>query len=299
MRVSELYNTICRGKWFILPSLVDANRMLVQRLMKREVRAEEEQEGRGALRMRIYGRAMERSESATFDELPEESTVVVPLHGTMTKYNTWCSYGTQHIASLVQAAAESPRVKSIVLDIDSGGGSVDAIAPMLDAIAECKRRRKGCVAAVDLCASAAYYVACHTDGIVAMNRVSSELGSIGVMMQFYDYAKYYEKEGITQHRIYSTLSDYKNAPFEAALKGDYTKIRSEELDPLARQFQMAVKKCRPKLKADTEGILSGRMFYADDAVTLGLADEVGTLERAVSLSRAKSDEYLLQAYYNE
>ena len=90
------------------------------------------------------------------------------------------------------------------------------------------------------------------------------------------------------YTIYSNLSDYKNAPFEAAKKGEYDKIKAEELDPLARKFQNAVKNKRgDKLKHDTEGLLSGRMFYQDDALEVGLIDHVGNLDFAVSRVRSK------------
>ena len=121
---------------------------------------------------------------------------------------------------------------------------------------------------------------------MAANAISSEFGSIGVMMQFPDYAKYYEKEGIKVHTIYSNLSTYKNAPFEAAKKGEYESIKAEELDPLARKFQANVRAKRAgKLDENVEGILSGKVFYAEDALKNGLIDSIGTLDRAVSRVR--------------
>lgn len=51
------------------------------------------------------------------------------------------------------------------------------------------------VAACDLCASAAYYVAVHCNEIIAANTISVEFGSIGVMMSFMDY------ENTTKRRV--------------------------------------------------------------------------------------------------
>ena len=93
---------------------------------------------------------------------------------------------------------------------------MDAIAPLVDAILYARGKGKAVVAHCDLCASAAYYAASYCNEIIAANEVSAEFGSIGVMMSFPDYAKYYESAGIKVHTIYSNLSDYKNAPFEAA-----------------------------------------------------------------------------------
>jgi protease-4 len=105
------------------------------------------------------------------------------------------------------------------------------------------------------------------------------------MMQFPDYAKYYEEKGIKIHTIYSNLSTYKNAPFEAARKGEYASIKEEQLDPLARKFQEAVKSHRPDLDEKVEGILNGRMFYAQDALKHGLIDQIGTAQEATDLVR--------------
>ena len=126
--------------------------------------------------------------------------------------------------------------------------------------------------------------------------ISAEFGSIGVMTQLADYAGYYEQRGIKLHNIYSTLSEHKNAPFEAALKGDYKSIKEEELDPLARQFQSSVKAHRPGLDLKTEGLLSGRMFMYDEAQRVGLIDGIGTLDDAVSEVRRRAAEAHLERY---
>lgn len=42
------------------------------------------------------------------------------------------------------------------------------------------------------------------------------------MMSFPDYAKYYEKEGVKIHTIYSDLSNYKNAPLKRLKRASMT-----------------------------------------------------------------------------
>jgi protease-4 len=223
-----------------------------------------------------------------FANAPKDSVAVVSLRGDMLKEGTMCSYGTEEIAAVLREAADARNIIGTRLDIDSGGGAVDAIAPMLEAIAYTQSKDKPVVASCDLCASAAYYVACHCNSIVADNSLSAEFGSIGVMMQFPDYAKYYEQKGIKIHTIYSNLSEWKNAPFEAARRGDYASIKAEQLDPLARQFQEAVKAHRQQLDLTVDGILNGRMFYAADALKHGLIDQVGTAAEATELVRRLS-----------
>ena len=299
MTFSSLYSAVCRGKWFLSFREVDANLLLVERLLLHDASLANgnalSEDTPLPVMLELEGKLMKHG--GTFDDAPKGSTAIIPVHGTMLKYGTMCSYGTTEIAEVVREAADSKNISSIVLDMDSGGGSVDAIAPMLDVVRHAQGKQKAVVAYCDLCASAAYYVACACNEIVAGNEVSAELGSIGVMMSFMDYAKYYENLGIKQHTIYSNLSDYKNLPFEAAKRGDYKAIRDEELDPLARDFQEAVKRGRgARLQLDTEGLLRGRMFYAKDAVRVGLADRIGTLEQATARSRELSAQMTIESY---
>ena len=299
MTFSSLYSAVCRGKWFLSFREVDANLLLVERLLLHDASLANgnalSEDTPLPVMLELEGKLMKHG--GTFDDAPKGSTAIIPVHGTMLKYGTMCSYGTTEIAEVVREAADSKNISSIVLDMDSGGGSVDAIAPLLDVVRYAQGKQKAVVAYCDLCASAAYYVACACNEIVAGNEVSAELGSIGVMMSFMDYAKYYENLGVKQHTIYSNLSDYKNLPFEAAKRGDYQAIRDEELDPLARDFQEAVKRGRgARLQLETEGLLRGRMFYAKEAVRVGLADRIGTLEQATARSRELSAQMTIESY---
>ena len=150
-----------------------------------------------------------------------------------------------------------------------------------------------------MCASAAYYSAIYCNEIIAGNDISSEIGSIGVMMSFWDWAKAKEEQGGKQHTIYSNLSDWKNKPFELALKGEYEQIKLEELDPLAKKFQAAVIQRRgDKLKQETAGILAGRMFFAETAKEVGLIDHVGSLDMAIGRAREIRNNMLVNNYLN-
>ena len=295
MAFSNLYYTILNKPFFIDVRRIDAQAVLIDKFLEHDVEGmngDTLSKRQPILRMIAAGHAQDNQ----FSKAPEGSVAVVQLRGDMMKEGTMCSYGTEEIAAVVREAADAKNIIGIRLDIDSGGGAVDAIAPMLDAIAFSQSKGKPVVAACDLCASAAYYVACHCDQIVAVNDISAEFGSIGVMMQFPDYAKYYEQKGIKIHTIYSNLSDWKNAPFEAARRGDYASIKAEQLDPLARQFQEAVKSHRKNLKQDIDGIVAGRMFYARQALEYGLIDQIGTTESATELVRKLSASVALEQY---
>jgi len=299
MAFSTLYYTILNKPFFIDLRRIDAQAVMIDKFLERDIAdmtAEKLSDSKPLVREIDAVVPYMQTSTGDFSKAPEGSVAVISLKGDMMKGGTMCSYGTEELAAVVREAADAKNIIGIRLDIDSGGGAVDAIPPMLDAIAYCQSKGKPVVAACDLCASAAYYVASHCDSIVAVNDISAEFGSIGVMMQFPDYAKYYEQKGIKIHTIYSDLSDYKNAPFEAARKGDYKSIKEEMLNPLARQFQEAVKSHRKDLKQDIDGILNGRVFYARQSLVNGLIDEVGTTESATEKVRQLSAQMQLTQY---
>lgn len=300
MAFSSLYSSVLRGKWFISFKDVEANHILVNKLLERGVDSEDTTKLSEKTPITVSAISEKEMKSGNdFTDAPQDSVAIIGLQGSMIKYGSYCSYGTTEVAELINKAADSPKITGILLDIDSGGGSVDSIAPLVDAIQYAQKKKKCVIAYCDLCASAAYYVACYCDEIVASNTISSEFGSIGVMMGFQDYAKYYENAGIKTHTIYSDLSNYKNAPFESAKEGNYDAIKTEELNPLARGFQEAVKSKRgDKLDLKVEGIIAGRMFYANEAKTNGLIDSIGTRDFAVNRVREIRRDACLTDYIN-
>lgn len=304
MNVSPLLTSLIKGQWAIDPRMIESNRLLIDKLLSRGFSPED-----GKLLSLSYPIVFSAaSPSATesnslqdvndLDHLEPESTLIVPIAGTMLKYGTLCSYGTAEIAQSLLAVGMNDKVGSVILDMDSGGGSADSIAPLVAAIQELKQRGKAVIACVDLCASACYFTASYCDEIIAGNDISAEIGSIGVMCTLRDYSKYYEEAGVKEHTIYSTHSEYKNRPFELAQKGEYDEIRKEELDPLALRFQAAIRANRGnKLNEETPGLLAGRMFFAESAKQVGLIDHVGNLNLAVQRARELREINLVKNYY--
>ena len=156
MAFSTLYSAVCRGKWFISFRDVDANLLLVHKLLSHDASISDGKNKSESEPIQVMleheGAVMKRGN--TFADAPQGSTAIIPVHGTMLKYGTMCSYGTTEIASVIDEAAQAKSISSILLDMDSGGGSVDAIAPLIDAIRSAQSKRKAVVAYCDLCASA-------------------------------------------------------------------------------------------------------------------------------------------------
>lgn len=300
MKSNYLITTLLRGKWFIDHRIDLETSEIIDKLLDRQFAGNTgilSDSKPFSFSVISSGGAIPMADDIP-DDIPNDTTAVFLVEGMMLKYGSLSHYGTTEIAAAIRKAAEHKKISSIILKFDSGGGSVDSIAPLVDVIQLARANGKPVVASCDLCASAAYFVATYCDEVHADNDISAEFGSIGVMMSFRDYQKYYEKAGITEHRVYSNLSEHKNEPLELALKGKYDSIKTEMLDPLARKFQESVIANMPALDKETVGILSGKTFYAEAALENGMIHAIGDLDYSISRARKLKHKRLINDYTN-
>lgn len=216
-----------------------------------------------------------------------KTVAVIPLHGAMTKYDTCTSYGTTYIGRRVVEAARGEDVAAVVLDIDSGGGASNSVAPIVEAIRAVRAMGKPVLAHCDMVASAAYWVASQCDAIYMDNRIS-RAGSIGALARVVDDRAQDPQTGWKIIEIYPPESSDKNRAYRDALDGDY-KAMEKELSVLVSAFRDAVTSARAQVKADAPGVMTGALFYSGDAVRNGLADGVKTLQEVVEIAFALAD----------
>jgi signal peptide peptidase SppA len=217
---------------------------------------------------------------SVFDEAPKGSIAVIPVRGPLMKDDEQdcgvLSAGMDTLGTRVIEADQHPNISGIILYIDSPGGTVDGTQAFADKVKACKTP---VVTFIDgLMASAALWIGTSASRIIAQNS-TTEIGSIGVMVQFADMQPMWEQDGVKFHRINADQSRDKNKTFTDALNGDYTGIKNEQLNPLAEQFIAAVKANRPNLP---DSVFTGKVFFAEDALSLGLIDEIGSLDAAIA-----------------
>ena len=196
-----LLSQVYRGLWAVKPEIALSQGATVQQILNRDWTGMDQTEDlndprrRAQLPVAVITAGGNIMANSPFDKAPSGSIVVMPVKGTMLKYGTMCTYGTEEIAAKLDEAYSHKNVSGIILDIDSGGGAVDAVAPLVQSIRKSIAAGKPVVASCDLAASAAYWTASACSRIIANNDISAEFGSIGVMMSFHDMKPYYEKEG--------------------------------------------------------------------------------------------------------
>lgn len=216
-----------------------------------------------------------------------ERIAIFSITGMMTKYAhfnwnmedlEWIVPGIDDIASVLEYAMQSEDIDGAILLLNTPGGTTQSLIRIEEVL---KKRTKPVVAVVDgMCASAGMYTACLCDRIIALNKMC-DVGSIGVMVQLVDYGSFYKKQGIKIIEIYPPESADKNKSYRDAIDGKTQTMIDEVLTPLAVHFQNVVKEHRP-VDESVDGVLSGKMFYAEDAIKAGLVDEIGNFESAVA-----------------
>jgi signal peptide peptidase SppA len=175
-------------------------------------------------------------------------------------------------------AANNANISSVLLDIDSPGGTADGSYDMAMAVAAV-RAKKPIIAYVNgLAASAGYRIAAQASMIVA--KPGSIVGSIGTMLSLTDYSAYLEKMGVKEIDVYATASTDKNQDAAQAIAGNFLPIQESVLDPLNDIFLQEIRASRPV----TDEVLTGKVYEASTAKALGLVDLVGDFQSALQLT---------------
>jgi signal peptide peptidase SppA len=225
---------------------------------------------------------MDAAATATSVPTQPSKIALISVSGPLTPRGSWYGSSLSGIAAQVTRAANDPDVASIVLDVDSPGGTVAGTAEAAAAVADAAQK-KPCIACVNtLAASAAYWIASQASEIVMSP--SADVGSIGAMVMHVDYGKALEDSGINVTLIRSEQSPKKNEahPFGPLSDEARANLQSRVNDSGA-DFIRAVASGRKVTQAKVkEEFGQGRMFGAKEALARGMADRVGTLDQVIS-----------------
>ncbi|MFW5777758.1 MAG: S49 family peptidase [Bacteroidota bacterium] len=207
-------------------------------------------------------------------ELKQNTTVIIPVSGLLTKYGGFFGPGMNDIAGWLENADQNDAVDGVVLVVDSPGGTVSGTEKLANVV---KNMKKPVVSLIDgQAASAAYWIASCANRIYALNNTCS-IGSIGIAFSLVDIQPKMKKEGYVFHDVVSDLSDEKNATFFELLKGNYDALKKETLNPLAEMFINYVKTNRPSALAWSNKWSAGKSFFSKEAIQFGLVDEIGDI----------------------
>ncbi|NMM05888.1 S49 family peptidase [Polaromonas sp.] len=183
----------------------------------------------------------------------------------------------EFVNAALRAAFEDEGSKAVVLLINSPGGSPVQAGMMNDEILRLKAKHKKPVYAVveETCASAAYYIAVSADKIYVDK--ASVVGSIGVLMDGFGFIGLMEKLGVERRLM--TAGENKGFLDPFSPQSDKQRAFAQSmLDQIHQQFIGVVKAGRGKRLKETPEMFSGLFWSGQQAVELGLADQLGNLD---------------------
>jgi signal peptide peptidase SppA len=187
---------------------------------------------------------------------------------------------TYQVQEQFQAALSDPKVRAILLSIDSPGGLLDGTAELAGAI-HAARGEKPIVAWTDgqMC-SAAYWIGSAADGIY-ISGDTPQVGSIGVVASHMDVSKAEEMMGVKTTEI--AAGKYKRiASRHAPLSKEGRQTIQDAVDYVYTAFIGDVAKHRGVSEEQVlEQMADGKVFFGRQAVDAGLVDGVSTMEELI------------------
>lgn len=200
---------------------------------------------------------------------------LINLSGIVFKNDQLCGpIGTSSMISMMKEWEGRKLVDSVLFFTSSPGGEASGTRRFAKFI---KNYSLPTASYIDgISGSAAYYINSATDKIF-MEPDADMVGSIGAMTSYKNIDKYLENQGIVLNDIYADSSYDKNLVSRQAKEGDFTLLK-ESLNPLAIKFENDVKSFRPDLKDEA---CHGKVYGPDEALKVGLIDQLGSLEDAL------------------
>jgi len=271
MRYSYVMKAFVETPWAILPyKLAILEEIVIRHVAGEKLDPDEVQ-------MRIHGakRPVDRRMG---------SVAVLPLFGTifpranlMTQVSGATSaemFGRQ-FGELVK----DPEVGAIVLDVDSPGGQVGGIEELSKQIYKSRGIKPIVAVANHVMDSAAYWIGSAADEVVITP--SGEVGSIGVFAVHEDISKQLEQDGINLTVIKEGKYKAEGNPWEPLSEEAKAAIQVR-VSEAYEAFITAVAINRGVTLADVRnGFGEGRAVGARQALELGMADRIGTLDETL------------------
>ncbi len=180
------------------------------------------------------------------------------------------------------------KIKAVVLRVNSGGGSAFTSDVIWTEMEQLKANGLPIVASFgDYAASGGYYIAANADKIVSHPKTLT--GSIGVFSMLPNFTS------MMRNKLGITFDTVKTSPY-AIVASPFYKASKEEAgalqgftDKMYATFLSRVAEGRERSTEEIHAVAQGRVWTGQKAVSKGLVDELGGLDRAVELAAELAD----------
>jgi protease-4 len=201
-------------------------------------------------------------------------TAVIEIDGEIGSGN---EASAEFVVAAAKAAFEDAGAQAVVLLINSPGGSPVQAGIINDELRRLKAKHKKPLYAVveETCASAAYYIAVSADRIFVDK--ASMVGSIGVLMEGFGFTGLMEKLGVERRLMTAGENKGFLDPFSPQTERQRQHAQ-DMLNLVHKQFIDVVRTGRGKRLKEVPELFSGLFWTGQQAVELGLADQLGNLD---------------------
>lgn len=209
----------------------------------------------------------------------------IPLHAEGDTLFNYDSVSSEDILWSIKQANNNPKIKAIVVEVDSSGGSPVAGEEIAAVI---KNSEKPVISFIrDIGASSAYWAISTSDKILASK--NSEVGSIGITMSYISNVKNNEKEGFKYERLSSGKFKDSGSP-DLPLTEEERGLFMRDVKIMYQNFVEAISSNRNIPIDKVESIADGSMVLGEKALELNLIDEIGGISEVENLLRQEIEE---------
>lgn len=213
-------------------------------------------------------------------DIPKDTIAVINITGAITKYDQFCGpEGMITKAKQLHECYANPNIKGIVIKQDTGGGEARAMHLFNEAV---KQRNKPVIGFIDDYSCSAGMGNLAACDLIIANSPMAQVGSIGTYVTIVDYSEKFKNEGINLIDVYATASSDKNREYKEALQGNTTLLQAS-VDKFNNSFIEMIEEQRgDALKADRSVWGTGKVFFAEEALAIGLIDKIDSFDNILN-----------------
>jgi protease-4 len=187
--------------------------------------------------------------------------------------------GGDSTAKLLRKARINDKVKAVVLQVDSGGGSAFASEVIRQEVELIKAAGKPVIASMSsVAASGGYWISVSADKIYAEpSTITGSIGIFGMLATFENSFNYLgvNSDGVSTNELVGIGAD-------RPLAEGYKSLIQMNIERGYRRFISLVAEERKMTLEEVDNIAQGRVWVGTQALEIGLVDELGGLSDAIT-----------------
>ena len=213
--------------------------------------------------------------------LPRPVLGVIEVHGTIVsraRFRGGAFASEERLVASLRAARRSPRVRGVILHVDSPGGSALASDRIHHEVIRLAEVKPVVAYLSNVAASGGYYVAVGAHAIVAQPQTVT--GSIGVVSARFALGPLLERLGVSTDVVKRGARADLFSTTRRLYEGERAVVQ-RELDAFYATFLGVVARERRRTVEEIEPHAGGRVWSGAEARARGLVDHLGGFDRAV------------------